>query len=466
MSTCVPLSDGFVNGDVSFWFRSSGLPAPGAPLDGDIEADVAIVGAGYTGLWTAYYLKKARPDLRVVVLEKEFAGYGASGRNGGWLVGELAGTPERYARTHGEEAARRFQRVMFDTVDEVVAAAGAEGIEADVVKGGVTTVATNAAQDRRLHASLAHARRWGWTEDDVRLLEPAEREERLRVSGAVNAVWSPHCARIQPAKLVLGLAEAVRRLGAEVYERTPVTEIAPRTARTPYGTVRAEHVIRATEGFTAGLRQYHRAWLPMNSSMIVTEPLGGLWDSIGWEGGELLGDMAHYYMYAQRTADGRIAFGGRGKPYLYGSRVDDRGRTHSWTVEALWKLLTGMFPAVAESKVAHTWSGVLGVPRDWCATVHLDRATGIGWAGGYTGHGVTTANLAGRTLRDLVLGEETELTRLPWVGRRVRSWEVEPLRWLGVHTMYDLYRRADAREKAGLGRTSVLARVADAITGR
>ncbi|MBG0816922.1 FAD-binding oxidoreductase [Planomonospora sp. ID82291] len=466
MSTLVPLSDDFVNGDVSFWFRSLGVPEAGTPLEGDRDADVVIVGAGYTGLWTAYYLKKADPALRVVVLEREFAGYGASGRNGGWLVGELAGTPERYARTHGDDAARRFQRVMFETVDEVVAVARDERIDADVVKGGVTTVATNAAQERRLHELVAHARHWGWTEGDLRLLEPDERERRLRVSGAVGAVWSPHCARIQPARLVRGLAETVRGLGVEVFERTPVTGIAPRTARTPYGTVRAPYVIRATEGFTAGLRQYHRAWLPMNSSMIVTEPLGALWDEIGWEGCELLGDLAHYYMYAQRTADGRIAFGGRGKPYLYGSRVDDRGRTHAWTVEALWELLTQMFPAVRASRVAHTWSGVLGVPRDWCATVHVDHATGIGWAGGYTGHGVTAANLAGRTLRDLVLREESELASLPWVDRRVRSWEIEPLRWIGVHTMYDLYRRADARERTGLGRTSVLARLADSITGR
>ncbi len=400
------------------------------------------------------------------MLEKEFAGYGASGRNGGWLVGELAGTPERYARTHGDDAARRFQRVMFETVDEVVAVTRDERIDADVVKGGVTTVATNAAQERRLHELVAHARYWGWTEEDLRTLEPDERERRLRVSGAVGAVWSPHCARVQPARLVRGLAETVRGLGVQVFERTPVTGIAPRTARTPYGTVRADYVIRATEGFTAGLRQYHRAWLPMNSSMIVTEPLGGLWDEIGWEGCELLGDLAHYYMYAQRTADGRIAFGGRGKPYLYGSRVDDRGRTHAWTVEALWELLTQMFPAVRASRVAHAWSGVLGVPRDWCATVHVDHATGIGWAGGYTGHGVTAANLAGRTLRDLVLREESELVSLPWVDRRVRSWEIEPLRWIGVHAMYDLYRRADARERAGLGRTSVLARLADSITGR
>ncbi|WP_433423072.1 NAD(P)/FAD-dependent oxidoreductase [Microtetraspora malaysiensis] len=461
-----PLSPDFVNGDVSFWFRSLGIPAPGDRLDGDREADVAIVGGGYTGLWTAYYLKKADPSLRVAVLEKEFAGFGASGRNGGWLTGALAGSPERYAKTHGREATQRLQREMFAAVDEVIAVCATEGIDADIVKGGLFNVARGPAQEARLRAEIAGQRAWGWTEEDVRPLSPAERDERLRVSGAVAATWSPHCARIQPAKLARGLADAVRALGVDLFEGTPVTAIEPGRAVTPYGAVRAAHVLRCTEGFTATVPGHHRDWLPMNSSLIVTEPLPPeVWETIGWEGRELLGDMAHYYMYAQRTADDRIAFGGRGRPYLYGSRVDDRGHTHDWTVDALWGLLTSFFPAAASSRVAHAWSGVLGVPRDWCATVGLDRATGLGWAGGYTGHGVTTTNLAGRTLRDLVLGRETPLTGLPWVDRRVRSWEPEPLRWLGVHSMYRLYRVADAREAKGMRKTSVLARVADMITG-
>ncbi|MEW9531188.1 NAD(P)/FAD-dependent oxidoreductase [Microbispora sp. NPDC049125] len=461
-----PLSPDFVNGEVSFWYRSLGVPAPAAPLDGHLTADVAIVGAGYTGLWTAYYLKKTRPSLRVVMLEKEFAGFGASGRNGGWLTGALAGSPDRYARTHGTDAARRFQRAMFSAIDEVIRVAAEEGIEADIVKGGLFTVARGPAQAARLRDELADQREWGWTEEDVRLLSPAEMDSRLRVAEALSATWSPHCARIQPAKLVRGLAEAVRRLGVEIYERTPVTEIAPGRAVTPHGTVTAAHVLRCTEGFTATIPGHHRDWLPMNSSMIVTEPLpAGVWAAIGWEGRELLGDMAHYYMYAQRTADDRIAFGGRGKPYLFGSRIDERGHTHTWTVDALWDLLTAFFPAVASSRVAHAWSGVLGVPRDWCSTVHVDQATGIGWAGGYTGHGVTTTNLAARTLCDLVLGRDSELTALPWVDRRVRAWEPEPLRWLGVHSMYRLYRMADARESKGMTRTSALARIADMITG-
>jgi glycine/D-amino acid oxidase-like deaminating enzyme len=460
-----PLAADFGNGQVSFWYRQAGRPEPGAALPGSTEADVCVVGAGYTGLWTAYYLKRARPDLRIVVLEKDFAGFGASGRNGGWVLGELAGDRRRYARRHGRQAVVDLQRAMFATVAEVGRVVAAEGIEADLVHGGVVHIARNSAQLARLHAMHAQNRDWGWAEEDLTLLGP---DAPIRVAGGLGAAWSPHCARVQPAKLVQGLARAVRALGVDIYERTPVTRIRPRGAVTPYGVVTAEYVLRATEGFTPALAGHHRDWLPMNSSMIVTTPLPApVWDRIGWANAELLGDMAHYYMYAQRTADGRIAFGGRGRAYRYGSRVDDAGRTQAWTVDTLWRMLTGMFPAVAgAAEVAHAWSGVLAVPRDWCATVAVDRRTGLGHAGGYTGHGVATANLAGRTLRDLVLRRDTELTALPWVGRRTRRWEPEPLRWLGVQAMYALYQAADARENAaGSPRTSRIARVAARLSG-
>ncbi|MCO5997999.1 NAD(P)/FAD-dependent oxidoreductase [Actinoallomurus rhizosphaericola] len=462
----------FRNGGVSFWYRQAGRPAARGPLPGAREYDVCVVGGGFTGLWTAYYLKTARPGLRIAILEKEFAGFGASGRNGGWLTAEMAGSRERYARAHGRDSVIALQRAMFDTVDEVIRVAGREGVEADIVKGGVLNVATNPAQRRRLHAELAASRHWGFAEEDLRLLPRDEREDRLRVAGALDATYSPHCARIQPARLVQGLARAVERLGVDIFESTTVTEIRPRgadepaTAVTDRGTVRAEYVIRATEGFTAGIAGQRRQWLPMNSSMIVTEPLGeDVWKHIGWLGGELLGDQAHAYIYAQRTADGRIALGGRGVPYRFGSRRDRRGRTQARTVAALSRMLVDLFPAAADARVDHAWCGVLGVPRDWCSTAHLDHETGLGWAGGYVGTGVATTNLAGRTLRDLVLRHDTELTRLPWVGRRVRPWEPEPLRWIGVRLIYTLYRAADRRENDRLDRTSAYARLADLISG-
>jgi glycine/D-amino acid oxidase-like deaminating enzyme len=430
---------------------------------------VCIVGAGYTGLWTAYYLKRADPSLDVVVLDQAFAGFGASGRNGGWLSATLAAPRARLAReAGGREPVIALQRAMRESVDEVARTLHDEGIDADLVKGGLLRVARSPAQLARLKAHLAEERAWGAGEEDLRWLEPTEAAERVNVAGTLGATFSPHCARVQPAKLVRGLADAVERLGATIHEATRVTRIEPGAAHTLFGTVRARHVLRATEGFTAGLPGHERTWLPMNSSMIVTAPLPvAVWDEIGWSGCETLGDDAHVYVYAQRTADGRIAIGGRGVPYRFGSRADERGETAATTVRELTGHLADLFGVLRPDPVVeHTWSGVLGVPRDWCASVGLDHATGLGHAGGYVGHGVTTANLAGRTLADLVLGRDTERTRLPWINRRVRGWEPEPVRWLAVRGIYALYRLADRAENRGQPGTHVLARVADRIAGR
>ena len=225
-------------------------------------------------------------------------------------------------------------------------------------------------------------------------------------------------------------------------------------------------MLRATEGFTSQLPGQRRELLPMNSSMIVTEPLDDeTWQQIGWTGRETIGDGAHVYMYAQRTADDRIAIGGRGIPYRFASGVDHRGVTQPAAVSTLAHVLRDLFPAVTHYRIDHAWCGVLGVPRDWCATVAADPASGLGWAGGYTGHGVAAANLAGRTLADLVAGRSTDRTALPWVGHRARRWEPEPLRWVGVHSLYALYRAADHTEAGGSARTSPLARVGDRISG-
>jgi glycine/D-amino acid oxidase-like deaminating enzyme len=292
-------------------------------------------------------------------------------------------------------------------------------------------------------------------------------DDRIRVAGSLGGVYSPHCARVQPAKLVRGLADLVVGLGVTIYEQTTVSRIEPGRAVSDRGTVRAPTVLRCLEGFTGSIEGQKRSWLPMNSSMIVTAPLPqDVHDRIGWRGAELLGDYAHGYMYAQRTADDRIALGGRGIPYRYGSRLDDRGATQQWTIDALTALTHDMFPATADVPIDHAWCGVLGVPRDWTATVDFDDTTGLGTAGGYVGSGLTTTNLAGRTLASLVLKQQTDLTRLPWVGRRVRRWEPEPLRWLGVQSMYALYRTADRREANGLGHTSRIASIANRITGR
>ena len=319
--------------EVSFWWDGAGRDAPRPPLPGPTSADVCIVGAGYTGLWTAYYLARAAPQWRIVVVEQRFAGYGASGRNGGWLTNSITGGRDRYVRSHGADAARRLQRALNDTVDEVLGVAAAEGIDADVARGGELTVATNAAQWERLEAAVVAEQRWGDT--DVELLDADRARSRVAVPGLRGAAWHPHAARVQPARLVAGLARAVEARGVQIHEDTRVTALAPGHVETDRGTVTATFVVRATEGFTARLPGERRTWLPMNSSLVVTAPLpAAAWAEIGWAGREVLGDAAHAYVYAQRTADDRIALGGRGVPYRFGSRLDHDGATRLHRVRA------------------------------------------------------------------------------------------------------------------------------------
>jgi glycine/D-amino acid oxidase-like deaminating enzyme len=299
------------------------------------------------------------------------------------------------------------------------------------------------------------------------MIGAAELADRVTIPGATAAMVVEGVARIQPAKLVRGLAAAVERAGVAIAEGTEVTGIGSGIVETTRGTVRARTILRCTEGFTATLPGLKRDWLPLNSAQIVTEPLpASVWDRIGWQGHEILGDFANAYCYCQRTREGRVAVGARGTPYRFGSAIDRDGAPDAATIDRLTAILRRHFPAAADARIDHAWCGVLGVPRDWCATVGYDPATGIGWAGGYVGVGVSTSNLAGRTLADLALGGETALTRLPWVNRSVRKWEPEPLRWLGVTGMYALLNAADRREEARRGPPSRLARIGNRLAGR
>lgn len=448
---------------VSHWFADAPPGPPRPPLPGDGRAEVAIVGAGYTGLWTAWYLKRARPDLDVRILEARHAGYGASGRNGGWLTGGMSWDPAPYAATHGEAPTRAFIAALRDTVPEVIRAARTEGIEADIHETRELCVAFNAPQMDRLRAEVAERQHWG---EDLWLLDAAETARRLHLPGAVGAYELPGVARVQPARLVMGLARAVERLGVPIHEGTRALALRPGAVVTDRGTLAARIVLRCTEGYTAALPGASRSCLPLNSTQIVTEPLPpAIWDRIGWQGAELMGTADHLLAYCQRTADGRIAVGARGQPYRYGSAIDWDGRADPATIAMLVRVRDRLFPALRGQPVAAAWGGVLGVARDWCPTVGLDPATGLGWAGGYVGVGVSTSNLAGRTLADLALGRDTPLSRLPWVNRQPPQWEPEPLRWLGVRGMYALFGLAD-RHEARTDRPSRLAALGKWLTGR
>jgi glycine/D-amino acid oxidase-like deaminating enzyme len=464
----IATSQPLINGEVSFWVNDAGRPAPRPPLPGDIEADVAIVGAGLTGLWTAYYLAKAKPSLKIVIVEREFTGFGASGRNGGWMSAEPAGQFRRYAASRGEAAARALQAQMFDAVRESVDVATKEGFADSVAHNGLIHAATSRPQLARVRDHVHHMKQQGWGDADVFELSAADVKNRVAIDGALGGYWTPHCARVHPAKYTFGVAAAVERLGVTIYEKTAANEISPHTVRTNRGTVTATTVVRALEGYTLSLKGLPRKLLPMNSSMVITAPLSSdQLAQVGWTGGELVGDMAHSFSYLNKTADNRIAIGGRGVPYNFASSFSREGRTADFAVDLLRARLRELFPVLDGVKLEQTWSGVLGVPRDWCAFVNYDSSTGLASAGGYVGHGLSGTNLAARTLRDLILGEDTELTRLPWVGRTARNWELEPLRWLGATALYAAYRYADQREyESRSDKTSFVAKVANVISGR
>jgi len=451
---------------VSFWLDTvPGSLAPGEVLPGDLTVDVAIAGAGLTGLWTAYYLATAQPGLRIAVCEAQIAGFGASGRNGGWCSALFPASLGKLTRMAGRDAAIAMYRAMQATVDEVGRVAAAENIDCHWAKGGTVQLARSATQLERAKAEVAEMREHGFGEDDLVLLTESEARARVAASSVLGGTYTPHCAAIHPARLVRGLARVVRERGVKLFERTPVTEIAPRALRTTRGTVTADYVIRATEGYTPALPGLHRAVIPVYSLMIATEPLpDSTWEHVGLDGRPTFGDGRHLIIYGQRTADGRLAFGGRGAPYHLGSAVRPSFDRVPAVFADLRRTLGELFPALGDVAVTHTWGGPLGIARDWCASAGLDRDTGLGWAGGYVGDGLATTNLAGRTLADLILDPGSDLTGLPWVNHRSPDWEAEPLRWLGVNAGLRTMGWAD-RAEGRTGRSSRAAQVMGRFLG-
>lgn len=449
---------------LSLWFdQFPGELAPRPSLPGPTTVDVAIVGAGFTGLWTAYYLQALDPSLRIAVLESEIAGFGASGRNGGWCSALYPVGIETLAAEAGRDAAVAQYGAMRGAVDEVVKVAAAEGIAADVAVGGTVVVARSATQWERARHEADEAARFDLP---TTLLDADAARARLGATGVVGATYTPHCAAVQPAKLVRGLADVVEARGARIFERSRVTSIEPHAVHTEHGTVRAATVVRATEGFTARLPGLRRAIAPVYSLIIATEPLpDAVWDEIGLAGRETFSDHRHLIIYGQRSADGRMVFGGRGAPYHLASRIRPGYDRNPRVFDALHRTLLELFPVLRGAAITHRWGGPLGIARDWHASVGLDAATGLGWAGGYVGDGVSTTNLAGRTLADLVTGRTSELTTLPWVGHRSRNWEPEPLRWLGANAGLQAMTWADAAENRS-GRASRMASLVNAMMGR
>ncbi len=436
--------------DLSLWHDQLPARVPRPALTGDVQVDLAIVGGGYTGLWTAYHAKRAEPSLRIAVVEREVVGFGASGRNGGWCSALFPTSWRRLSRDAGRADVQAMQRHLEEAVRQV----GDSGIDCGFHLGGMVSLARNAAQLARARSAVDEARFWGFGPATLDLLSAQDAHRRVHGTRVLGALTTDHCATLHPGRLVQGLASAVEALGVTLYERTPALSVQPGKVVTPHGTIGADVVLLATEGYTAQLPGHRRDLTPVYSLMLATEPLpSSMWDTIGLADRPTFADKRHLTVYGQRTQDGRIAFGGRGARYHFGSRVDPTYDRVPAVHAALHAALVDLFPVLEDVAVTHRWGGALGVPRDWFPSVGLDRRTGLAWAGGYVGDGVASAHLAGQTLADLLLERDTERTRLPWVRRRTRRWEPEPLRWLGVNAVTVLMAHAD-RTEAATGRPS------------
>lgn len=442
-------------GQASFWFRDIGHGGPTHPaLAENIDVDVAIVGGGNTGLWTAFYLSQVAPHLSVAVLEAEFCGFGASGRNGGFLTRDMYWP-------RGEAAAyREMVAANLDSVNQFVDVFDSREIDIGQRRVGSLSITTTAAAWERLRSSTLLS--------GDELLDRAELSQRILVAGQEGAVFDPTVVRIHPAKMVTALRRLVEERGVQIYESTRVSAIGRGTVRTTTGhTVTAGHVVMATEAYSSSIDHRPRRIVPINTSMVVTEPIPqAVWDQIGWGGREMLDERRHGVLYSQVTEDGRLALGGRGRPYKFGSATDSAGEADEKTAEALRADIVRLFPSMAELSIDHLWCGSIGVPRDWRPSISAYPEAKLYRATGYVGNGVALTHLAGKTVADLIAGNSSPLTRLPWVNRESKSWEFEPLRYIGINGMYSLYGVADNRERGRSDdpKTSKIAQFASLIS--
>ncbi|HKF86381.1 MAG TPA: FAD-dependent oxidoreductase [Candidatus Limnocylindrales bacterium] len=436
---------------VSYWLETSGEDlTPRPALDGSTDADVAILGAGMTGLWTAFYLNRRDPSRRIVILERDIAGFGASGRNGAWCAPDLNISMSRLARLHGDARARAMQQATYDAVDEVGRASAEAGIDAGFHKGGELLVARGPHGVPSLEAALEEYQRFGFGER-YRLLDAAETAAKIRIEGATRGLYTDSAAVIHPGRLTRGLARHVEQQGVVIHEGTAVTGFRPRDASgraalvTATGEVRAPVIVLAGEAYLTELPPLHRQLVPLWSLIVLTEPVPDeLWAEIGWRNREVVASTRLSIDYLSRTEDGRILFGGRGAPYRFGSPIRPAYDRHGPTHERLRGFVRSWFPMLRDIRFTHAWGRPLGMPRDWHPTMSYDEQTGIATARGYVGHGVSATNIAGRVLTDLILETPSPLTELPLVGHRSRSWEIEPFRWLGVRYAQWAVGRIDA----------------------
>jgi glycine/D-amino acid oxidase-like deaminating enzyme len=419
----------------SFWLEADPYTA-GPPLAGDVRVDVAIIGGGFTGLWTAHFLLRADPSLKVAVIEREVVGYGASGRNGGFAMTLLSRSLHDLLQSFGANAARAAHESVAQSVDAIGEFSATHGVACDYEKSGFIGVATDESQIARIEADRRAAETLGIS--SIRFIPGDELRHQIQSPLYRCGLEEKTCALVNPAKLVRGIARVVRQQSGIIYEQTGVERI-ERTdgtvdIRTAHGTVRADKVVLATNAYAVQFPEFRRLLIPLYSYIVLTEPLNeGQWASIGWQGRQGLEDKRTYIHYFRPTADARILMGGEDAPYHYGSSVGAQHDRNPRVFDTLQRDLKTIYPQLAGVRFTHQWGGPVAVTARFVPAFGSVDGDRIHYGFGYSGHGVAPTHVGGQILRDLVLGRETELTQLCFVRSKAIPFPPEPWRYLGVN---------------------------------
>lgn len=413
--------------------------------------DVVIVGGGFSGLWSAHHLIQAEPTLKIAILEKDRVGSGASGRNGGWASALYPRSDEKLLRHFDRSIVDSLHLHLRNAIDEIGNFAKEEMIDCGFHKGGTLVVARNAGQMHRLQKDA---------NPENPMLNVEQTHSRIKISGALGSTFTPDCAALNPAALLVGLANSLAHRGVAIFENTFAEISAEKRVHAQGHVVESEFVLRAIEAYHDKTRDQ----IPIYSLMVATEPLPtSVFDEIGIRNRETFAEDSHLVTYAQRTPDDRLAIGGRGALYTWGSRRNDARENGIKDHQRLRTMARQWFPILTDYQFTHAWGGAVALTRDWAPYVRKIGA--YGEMGGYVGDGVTLSYLAAATMADLITGRDSTRTQLPFVQWKNPRWEREPLRWIAVNSAIKLSSLADKEEKL-THRSSLIMKILSSITGQ
>jgi glycine/D-amino acid oxidase-like deaminating enzyme len=437
----------------SLWQKGQSIKCRPA-LSGSKDFDIAIIGAGFSGLWSAYHLKQLQPELKIAIFEKEYVGFGASGRNGGWASAEYPTSSKRLIKEHGIESYKALRDAITKSIDEIGQIAKQNNWQIDYAKGGSLVFARNKAQLSRISIEL---------DNEHTFLNKSQTQELINIPSALGAVYTPHCAALNPFELARSLGSYLEGIGVEIYEKSAVTKILDKKLEVNGYEITCPISIRATEAFTP------RSWMgnrqiPIYSLMVATEPLpSDVITQIRNNQRATFQEACHLITYAQITGDNRLAIGGRGVRYKLFSRLSERSEIDNRMHSALERRAKSWFPQISQAKFEYRWGGAVALTRRWQAYLNFDRASGRAEIGGYVGDGVTLSYLVAKTLATQISNLKTPA--LPFIDQKIGRWEPEPIRYLAVNAGFKATVMADFEEKI-TNRPSLLAAIIDPLINR